>query len=99
MSALPRPLTLALLVLLGVLQWQLWLGDNGQQQLQKLQAQLERQRADNDALRLGNVALEAELDDLRQGLEMVEERARSELGLIKPDEIFVQYGVQRTATP
>ncbi|MEK8025258.1 MAG: hypothetical protein RLY78_3991 [Pseudomonadota bacterium] len=99
MSALLRPLTLALLALLGVLQWQLWFGDNGKHQLQKLQAQLEHQRADNEGLRLGNVALEAELDDLKRGLEMVEERARAELGLIRPDEIFVQYAARPTATP
>ena len=86
-----RFITLALMALLALVQYSLWLGDAGlrhvavkQRELDaKLRANAERQRA--------NERLVAEVEDLRQGLEMVEERARSELGMVKPDEVFVQY--------
>jgi cell division protein FtsB len=48
------------------------------------------QKQKNEAARLRNDQLAAEVTDLRQGLEMVEEKARSELGMIKPDEILIQ---------
>ncbi|HSW08702.1 cell division protein FtsB [Aquabacterium sp.] len=85
-----RFITLALLVLLGLVHGSLWFGDGGMPYTQRLQSQLDAQLKQNEAQRQRNVRLVAEVEDLRQGLEMVEDRARSELGMIKPDEIFVQ---------
>lgn len=56
-----------------------------------LQAKLDRQIAANDSARERNARTLSELNDLREGLEMVEERARGELGMLRPDEILVQY--------
>ena len=61
----------------------------------KLQAQLEAQRQRNTSQLRANERLVAEVEDLRQGLEMVEERARADLGMIKPDEMLVQYAPRR----
>jgi cell division protein FtsB len=85
-----RWVTVTLLVLLALVQAELWLGSGGKHQVHKLQAQLDAQRQRNTEMRQRNERVGAEVDDLRRGLEMVEDRARSELGMIKPDEIFVQ---------
>jgi cell division protein FtsB len=82
--------TLALIALLGFVQAQLWVGDGGKPHAIGLAMQLERQQAANAQARARNERLVAEVRDLREGLEMVEERARQELGMIKPDEILVQ---------
>ena len=82
--------TLALLALLLVVHAQLWLGDGGKPHTIGLQLQLDRQRAANGEAMARNAQLVAEVRDLREGLEMVEERARWELGMVKPDEILVQ---------
>jgi cell division protein FtsB len=85
-----RPTTLVLIALLVVVQAQLWIGNGGKPHAMNLQLQLSRQQAANDEARARNTRLEAEVRDLREGLEMVEEKARSELGMVKPDEILVQ---------
>jgi cell division protein FtsB len=82
--------TLALLAVLLFVQGQLWIGDSGKPYTMKLQLELDKQNALNDQARLRNDQLVAEVRDLREGLEMVEERARWELGMVKPDEILVQ---------
>ena len=82
--------TAALLALLALVQAQLWFGNGGKPHAMNLQLQLSRQLAADDAARTRNSRLEAEVRDLREGLEMVEEKARSELGMVKPDEILVQ---------
>jgi cell division protein FtsB len=82
--------TLALLAVLLFVQGQLWIGDSGKPYAMKLQLELDKQHALNDQARLRNEQLLAEVRDLREGLEMVEERARWELGMVKPDEILVQ---------
>ena len=82
--------TAALLALLALVQAQLWFGNGGKPHALNLQLQLSRQQAANDEARARNTRLEAEVRDLREGLEMVEEKARSELGMVKPDEILVQ---------
>jgi cell division protein FtsB len=82
--------TLALLALLLFVQAQLWLGSSGKPYTMKLQLELDKQTALNDQSRARNELLVAEVRDLREGLEMVEERARWELGMVKPDEILVQ---------
>jgi cell division protein FtsB len=85
-----RPLTLVLIALLVAVQAQLWIGNGGKPHAMNLQLQLSRQQGANDEARARNTRLEAEVRDLREGLEMVEEKARGELGMVKPDEILVQ---------
>ena len=85
-----RPLTLVLIALLVAVQAQLWTGNGGKPHAMNLQLQLSRQQSANEEARARNTRLEAEVRDLREGLEMVEEKARGELGMIKPDEILVQ---------
>lgn len=83
-------LPLCLLAFLLILQAQLWLGRGSVFHVHELRSQLQTQQANNSALRLSNARLTAELNDLQEGLEMVEERARKEQDLIKPDEILVK---------
>jgi len=78
---------LALLLALGV---KLWAGEWGFREIARLQAQIAEQKTENAKLKQRNDQLQADVDDLRRGKDAVEERARSELGLIKPDEIFYQ---------
>ncbi len=87
--------TAALLALLALVQAQLWFGSGGKPNVMNLQLQLSRQQLANDDARARNTRLEAEVRDLREGLEMVEEKARSELGMVKPDEILVQIAPRR----
>ncbi|MEO5735012.1 MAG: septum formation initiator family protein [Rubrivivax sp.] len=82
--------TLILLALLAAVQADLWLGKGNMPYVMSLEKQLDAQRATNVAAGERNARLAAEVTDLREGLEMVEEKARSELGMLKPDEILVQ---------
>lgn len=90
-----RFVTIALLLLLAGVQAGLWLGEGGLPQVMRLQAQLDGKVKANAELKRANERLGAEVEDLRQGLEMVEERARADLGMVKPDEILVQYAAKR----
>ena len=81
---------LLLVVLLAVLQYPLWLGKGGWLRVWEVDRQLSLQRELNQKLEQRNAGLDAEVRDLKVGYEAIEERARYELGLIKPDEIFVQ---------
>ena len=85
-----RLVTLALLALLAVVHAQLWFGKGSVPRVMELQAKLDAQRASNDSARARNEQLNAEVSDLKEGLEMVEEKARFELGMVKPNEILVQ---------
>jgi len=78
---------LALLLALGV---KLWAGEWGFREIARLQAQIAEQKAENAKLQQRNDQLKADVEDLRNGKDAVEERARAELGLIKADEIFYQ---------
>ena len=80
----------ALLVLLLVLQGQLWFGRGSVPNVANLTQELAAQKRSNAQAEQANARMEAEIRDLREGLEMVEEKARSELGMVKPNEIFVQ---------
>ena len=82
------PLVLA--GLLVVVQGDLWFGKGNLPYVWGLQKQLEAQRQANGVARERNARVAAEVSDLREGLEMVEERARFELGMVRPDEILVQ---------
>jgi cell division protein FtsB len=86
-----RWVSLVLALLLVAVQADLWLGRTSLPYVMSLQSQLAAQLAVNEAARERNARLEAEVNDLKEGLEMVEEKARSELGMVKPDEILVQF--------
>jgi len=90
-----RFVTIALLLLLAAVQGELWLGDGGIPAVLHQQAKLDAKQQANAELSRANQRLAAEVEDLRQGLEMVEERARGDLGMVKPDEILVQYAPRR----
>ena len=93
-------LTLALAGLIALLQYPLWLGKGSWLKVLEVDRQLTAQRETNQKLQARNAALDAEVRDLKQGLDAVEERARSELGMIKQDEIFFQVmDDQRGAVP
>jgi cell division protein FtsB len=79
-----------LIGLLVILQLQLWFGRGSLPSVQQMKAKLEDMHQQNDAAQAENERLAAEVRDLREGLDMVEEKARSELGMVKPNEIFVQ---------
>lgn len=83
------PLLLAALLL--ILQGQLWLGRGGLMGLSGQAQQLQALKAENEQARRVNEQLTAEVADLKEGLHMVEERARNELGMVRPNEVFVQY--------
>jgi cell division protein FtsB len=85
-----RPIHVILLTLLVVFQLQLWLGRGSVPDVWRLQQQYQTQVAQNSQAELKLERMRAELRDLRDGMEMVEERARSEIGMVKPNEIFVQ---------
>jgi len=85
-----RWLIFLLLALLVLLQGALWLGDGGVPKVRQLRNAVSELEQENQQLLLRNQALQAEVKDLREGLEAVEERARSELGLIKEGETFYQ---------
>jgi cell division protein FtsB len=79
-----------LIVLLLLLQYRLWVGDGSLAEVWGLYRQVEMQRLENQHLLERNQALEAEVKDLKQGLDAIEERAREELGMIKDNETFYQ---------
>ncbi|MFO1198063.1 MAG: cell division protein FtsB [Burkholderiaceae bacterium] len=85
-----KPLAIALAGLLLLIQYPLWLGKGGWLRVWELDRQLAAQKGTNKRLAARNASLEGEVRDLRQGLFAVEERARYELGMVRPDEIFVQ---------
>lgn len=87
--------TLGLLLLLALVHAELWAGKGGRSYVVQLQSQLQAQQQANEASRLRNQRLAAEVNDLKEGLEMVEEQARSELGMVKPDDILVQLSPRR----
>lgn len=79
-----------LVVLLIVLQYDLWVGEGSIATVWSLQKMITTQEKENTQLKERNSALEAEVRDLKQGLDAIEERARSELGMINTNETFVQ---------
>jgi cell division protein FtsB len=85
-----RAVTLILAALLLLLQYPLWLGKGGWLKVWDLNQQVEAQQQVNRQTQARNAALDAEVRDLKQGTEAIEERARSELGMIKRDEVFFQ---------
>lgn len=83
-----RSLLVVLIILLAMLQYKLWLGEGGFTDVKRLEQKVAEQMAENDVLQQRNEELEAEVADLREGVEAVEERARSELGMVQEEEEF-----------
>lgn len=79
-----------LFVLLIWLQYKLWLGDGGIPEVLELEQEIETVQTEVNTLQERNKALNAEVMDLKKGIEAIEERARSEMGMIKKDEIYYQ---------
>ena len=90
-----RLIPMVLVALLLLVQAELWAGKGGRSYVVHLQSQFQTQQDANQAARLRNQRLAAEVNDLKEGLEMVEEKARGELGMVKPDEILVQLSPRR----
>lgn len=81
---------LAFVVLIAALQTPLWFGKGGWLRVWEISREVDAQHAHNEKLRVRNAGLEAEVRDLKQGYEAIEERARYSLNMIKSDETFVQ---------
>lgn len=86
----PRFISIALIALLVVLHGQLWFGRGSVPSVSTMQGQLADQKIKNGLAAVANDRLSAEIADLKGGLEIVEERARVELGMVRNNEIFVQ---------
>ena len=96
----PRVVPAALLALLAILHAQLWFGRGSVPAVARLPEQLTAQNQQNRQAQLANDQLAAEVRDLAEGLEMVEEKARLELGMVKPNEIYVQIAAApKASTP
>lgn len=85
-----RVVAALLIGLLAVLQAQLWLGRGSVGDVAQMHQKLDEQKARNAAAQQSNEQLAAEVRDLQEGLEIVEEKARAELGMVKPNEVLVQ---------
>ena len=80
-----------LVALIVLIQYPLWVGKGGWFTAWRLEDKLDKENAKNTRLEARNAALAAEVRDLKQGTEAIEERARHELGMLRPDEIFFQF--------
>ena len=85
-----RVLALVFAALIIALQYPIWLGKGGWLQVREFDRQVVAQREANATLKARNERLEADVRDLKTGYEAIEERARSELGMIRNDEVFFQ---------
>lgn len=85
-----KAITLIFVILIALLQYPLWLGKGSWLRVWNLNHQLSEQQTKNAALKARNDRLDAEVRDLKSGYAAIEERARSELGMIKQDEVFYQ---------
>ena len=85
-----RWLIISLLIMILSLQYRLWFGEANLRQVMQLQHQIDQQRAENEILGQRNRQLEAEVEDLKSGLSALEERARSELGMVQEGETYYQ---------
>ncbi len=85
-----RALAAIFAILILALQYPIWLGKGGWLRVRELDRQVDAQKKINVGLATRNAALDADVRDLKQGYEAIEERARSELGMIRNDEVFFQ---------
>src|SRR5579864_6184424 len=86
-----RLVTVVLIVLLALIQYPLWWGHGGWLRVHELQQELADQQKKNADAKLRNQQIEGEVQDLQNGTAAVEERARYEMGMVKDDEVFVQF--------
>jgi len=94
-----RKLTVVLIVLIALLQYPLWLGKGSWSRVWQYSQQIEAHEKRNEYYRQRNETLRAEVRDLKQGQSAIEERARSELGMIKHDEVFYQVMQRKNPNP
>lgn len=87
----PNGLILVLLIILGNFQYHLWSGRGSLPEVWKMKTQLVQLQSEIEAAEKTNAQLQAEVSDLKDGIDMVEERARFELGMVKANEVLVQY--------
>jgi cell division protein FtsB len=92
-------LAAALLVVMVLLQYRIWLSEDGFRELRRLESEVATQRGENDQLTERNRQLAAEVHDLKNGMQALEERARSELGMIASNETFYQVVPPRRVAP
>jgi cell division protein FtsB len=85
-----RVIPTMLIILLVVLHAQLWFGRGSVSKVAQLRIELDQKNRQNEQALQANIQLEAEVRDLKDGLELIEEKARMELGMVKTDEIYVQ---------
>lgn len=85
-----RWLSFVLMALIALMQYPLWLGKGGWLKVWDNARQVEQQKEVTRQLEIRNAGLDAEVRDLKQGYEAIEERARYELGMVKSDEVFIQ---------
>jgi cell division protein FtsB len=89
----------ALVLLLALLQYRLWLSEDGMREVRRLRAEITEQRKQNETLRERNRTLAAEVQDLKKGTTAIEERARTDLGMIGQSETFYQVVTPRPTAP
>jgi len=96
-----RALAIVFVVLIAALQYPMWFGKGGWLQVRELGRSVDKQREVNVALKARNEAIDAEVRDLKTGYEAIEERARSDLGMVRQDEVFfqIQPDAARTLVP
>jgi cell division protein FtsB len=85
-----KVLAAALVMLLALLQYRLWLGEGGMREVRRLRAEIQSQKDDNQQLKERNRTLSAEVLDLKKGTVAIEERARTDLGMVGKGETFYQ---------
>lgn len=85
-----KRLIVFLLVLIALLQYRLWFGDGGIAEWHELQVRIEELKDEGERRKARNAALDADVRDLKEGTDAIEERARQELGMIREGETFVQ---------
>lgn len=81
-------LAIALIALIGLLQYRLWFGEGGLREYAQIRARADAMEAENQPMRARNERLAAEVVDLKNGLDAIEERARSDIGMVRRDEQF-----------
>jgi cell division protein FtsB len=92
-------LATALVILLALLQYRLWLGQGGMREVSQLREEISVQRTQNEQLRERNRTLAAEVQDLKKGKTAIEERARTDLGMVGKGETFYQVVTAKERTP
>lgn len=83
-------LIVVLLILIAALQYRLWLGDGGIREFHEIHQRIDELKQEGEQRKVRNAAVAADVRDLRDGIDAIEERARHELGMIKPGETYVQ---------